>query len=397
MESGLRSRRPQAAAGRTARISQAIAGRDLTALKQLARTGGGLETTRQRRRAWPLLLNFRALTDSGDRTRAHGEEAQLALDVPRARLPDSPELRRGDADAQARREQQLTRVVRAVLRAYPWLSYYQGFHELALVLLCVFGSARPAAEGLRMVALFFVRDAMASSLDHVMQQLRLLYVLLGRCAPRVHARLAALDVPPFFAISWVLTWFAHDVHAFADVCRIFDFLIATPPLQVVYVAAALVCHFEADILALEPDFAAVHSALTQLPARVADWTPVLEHAWRLSEDCSPTKLQHLGACHLPRLSAVNTFDATWMRLDPARPLRFNALVPVCDRHPLADTAEASPAADSHMARVIDLTSTAQKARALAAHYRWPLVVATVASATVLVYAWLLMLQLQLTS
>ncbi|KAJ2317719.1 hypothetical protein IWW51_005295, partial [Coemansia sp. RSA 2702] len=66
MESGLRSRRPQAAAGRTARISQAIAGRDLTALKQLARTGGGLETTRQRRRAWPLLLNFRALTDSGD-------------------------------------------------------------------------------------------------------------------------------------------------------------------------------------------------------------------------------------------------------------------------------------------------------------------------------------------
>ncbi|KAJ1989200.1 GTPase-activating protein gyp8, partial [Coemansia thaxteri] len=150
------------------------------------------------------LLTNQSLTESGDRTTAHADEGQLELDIPRTSLPQSLEYERGEA-ATKRRRAQLGVVVRSVLRSYPWLSYYQGFHELSLTFLSVFGSERPAIEAAKMTALFFVRDAMASNLDHVLQQLQLMYVLLKAVSPEIHAILVELEVPPFFAISWVLT------------------------------------------------------------------------------------------------------------------------------------------------------------------------------------------------
>ncbi|KAJ2456781.1 GTPase-activating protein gyp8 [Coemansia sp. RSA 2424] len=315
---------------------------------------------------------------------------------------------RRDSAATKRRQAQLGTVVRSVLRSYPWLGYYQGFHELALTFLSVFGSERPAIEASKMVALFFVRDAMASNLDHVLQQLQLLYVLLKAISPEIHDLLVELEVPPFFAISWVLTWFAHDLDDFQSICRIFDFLIVSPPMQVVYMAAAMLKRNERDILAYERDFADVHTGLSKLPLKVKEkgWRDIIDDSYHLQADYPATKLQHMGSCHLPRLSVVNTFEATWMRLDPVRPLAFTSLVPCkSGQHPLASAASSSSSAaaprsasnskENRMARVIDLTDTAQKARNLALQHKWPLVVATVASATMLMYAWLFMQQLQI--
>ncbi|KAJ2553631.1 GTPase-activating protein gyp8 [Coemansia sp. RSA 1933] len=406
---------------RSKRIAQAIASVDLTELKQLARTGGGLQTMRNRRRAWPLLLNFRSLTEpAAERSdveketeetgeaAAHPDEPQVALDIVRTSLPRSTEYRKDEA-ATLKRQEQLGKVVGGVLRKYRWLGYYQGFHELALTFLCVFGSERPATEAAKMVALFFVRDAMSSNLDNVLVQLQLLYVLLRAISPDVHALLAELDVPPFFAISWVLTWFAHDVDGLDTMSRIYDFLVVSPPLQVVYMAAALVKRSEGAILRCERDFAVVHTTLAQLPRAVdrRGWRHVIADSFSLERDYPPSKLQHMGACHLPRLSAVNSFEATWRRLDPAQPRAFVGLVPVVNGcHPLVSESAAASArarggagsgraAVNRMARVIDLTSTAQKARDLALQHRWPILFATVASATMVMYAWLLVQQFQM--
>ncbi|KAJ2570828.1 GTPase-activating protein gyp8 [Coemansia sp. RSA 1813] len=403
-----------AAEPRAKRIAQAIASVDLTELKQLARTGGGLQTMRNRRRAWPLLLNFRSLTEPepSDEEKpgesAHPDEPQVALDIVRTSLPKSTEYRKDEA-ATKKRQEQLGNVVCAVLRKYPWLGYYQGFHELALTFLCVFGSERPAAEASKMVALFFVRDAMSSNLDNVLVQLQLLYVLLRTVSPDVHALLAELDVPPFFAISWVLTWFAHDIDGFEDICRIYDFLIVSPPLQIVYMAAALVKRNEHAILACDRDFAIVHTTLAQLPQTVGDgeWRHIIADSYCLERDYPATKLQHMGNSHLPKLSAVNSFEATWRRLDPAQPRAFVGLVPILNGcHPLVSESASAASGSSgggsngravvnRMARVIDLTSTAQKARDLALQHRWPILFATVASATMVMYAWLLVQQFQM--
>ena len=47
------------------------------------------------------------------------------------------------------------------------------------------------------------------------------------------------QVPPFFALSWVLTWFSHDIVRYHHVTRIFDFLLASHPLMVVYLSCAV--------------------------------------------------------------------------------------------------------------------------------------------------------------
>ncbi|KAJ1827623.1 GTPase-activating protein gyp8, partial [Coemansia sp. RSA 2599] len=337
-----------------------------------------------------------------NRSAAHRDEGQVALDIPRTGLPKSLEYRR-DADATRRRQKQLEKVVLTVLRSYPWLSYYQGFHELTMIYVSVFGSERPAIEAAKMTALFFVRDAMSSDLENVLQQLRLLYVLLKMISPEIHDLLTELDVPAFFAISWVLTWFAHDLDDFGAICRIYDFLITMPPMQVVYMAAALIKRNEESILAYERDFAVVHTELTKLPSRTSDWGAIIDDSYYMQIDYPPTKLQHIGKCYLPKMSAVGTYDATWKRLDPVRPLAIESLLPQVRNggHPLASAPTSlSPAADekrrgNRMAGVIDLTDTAQKARNLALEHKWPLMVATVASATMLMYIWLLMQQLQL--
>ncbi|KAJ1890735.1 GTPase-activating protein gyp8 [Kickxella alabastrina] len=383
---------------RAKRISQAISNRDLTTLKLLARTGDGFQTIRLRRRAWPLLLNFRSLTDAGNRAVPHPDEGQLALDILRTSLPQSPEYRR-DASAVKRRQGQLGEVVRAVLRSYPWLSYYQGFHELSLTFLSVFGSERPATEAAKMVSLFLMRDAMSSDLDLVLKQLNLLYSLLETTSPKLHALLTELDVPAFFAISWVLTWFAHDLEEFQDICRIYDFLITMPPMQVIYMAAAMLKRNEEDIIAYDRDFAIIHIGLVKLPGRIRNWHAIIEDSYYMQLEFPPAKLQHMGQIILPKLSAVNTYEATWRRLDPARPMAFESLLPAVrnGRHPLAGNVDLSAEGGriNRMAGVIDLTNSAQKARNLALQHKWPLMVATVASATMLMYAWMLMQQLQI--
>ncbi|KAJ1940844.1 GTPase-activating protein gyp8, partial [Linderina pennispora] len=350
-------------------------------------------TLRLRRRAWPLLLNFRSLTDTDDKQNAHPDEGQVDLDLRRTSLPESSELRR-DPKTTKRRQHQLGTVVRNVLRSYPWLSYYQGYHELALTYLLVFGSEQAAAEAAKMTALFFVRDAMGSNLDHVLQQLQLLYVLLQQTCPKVHRVLTELDVPPFFAISWVLTWFAHDVASFDDICRIFDFLIVSPTMQVVYMAAAVIACRQDDILACERDFAILHTMLTKLPAEITKWDDVIADSYNLELNYPPLKLQHLGNCHLPKLSDVNTYEATWKRLDPVRPVMFTSLVPITNAHPLAPKAKAE-GKENRMAQVIELTNTAHKARELAMQHKWPLLVATVASTTLLMYMWVTMQHLNI--
>lgn len=45
-----------------------------------------------------------------------------------------------------------------------------------------------------------------------LQVLELLYGLLRACDPELAAVLASASLPPFFALSWLITWFAHDVY-----------------------------------------------------------------------------------------------------------------------------------------------------------------------------------------
>lgn len=52
-------------------------------------------------------------------------------------------------------------------------------------------------------------------------------------------RISPVPTLPFFALSWILTLFSHDVDTLGPVQRIFDYLIARNPISAVYLAVAV--------------------------------------------------------------------------------------------------------------------------------------------------------------
>ena len=56
----------------------------------------------------------------------------------------------------------------------------------------------------------------------------------------VYEQLAATEVPPFFALGWFITWFAHSVDDLQQISRLFDLFMAAHPLMPLYVTAIVI-------------------------------------------------------------------------------------------------------------------------------------------------------------
>ena len=70
-------------------------------------------------------------------------------------------------------------------------------------------------------------------------------------------------VPPFFATSWIITWWSHELKDLSQVSRMFDVLISSPPYYNLYLSSAYLLVMSARIQKEECDFALLHSALTK--------------------------------------------------------------------------------------------------------------------------------------
>lgn len=94
--------------------------------------------------------------------------------------------------------------------------YYQGLHDVASVLLLVAGE--PAAfDILCHLATGHLRDATRSSLDPVIELLGLMGPIVAAADPELASYLAKQGLPPFYALSWFITWFSHDLADFGEV------------------------------------------------------------------------------------------------------------------------------------------------------------------------------------
>jgi hypothetical protein len=140
---------------------------------------------------------------------------------------------------------------------------------------CAFAVAAQLAAGpLRA----YMQPTMAATQVH----LELLAQLLAHADPPVHAVLAASGVGGHFALSWLLTLFAHECDALPVLARVLDAVCAAPtPLFPIYLAAALVLTQRAAVLALSPtadgtagsaeppDYSVVYKTLSRLAAGAA--------------------------------------------------------------------------------------------------------------------------------
>lgn len=66
---------------------------------------------------------------------------------------------------------------------------------------------------------------------------------------RFSSHISPVPTLPFFALSWILCLFSHDVDSLEPIQRMFDFLLARNPISAIYLAVAVsepVASFEAD-------------------------------------------------------------------------------------------------------------------------------------------------------
>ena len=183
------------------------------------------------------------------------------------------------------------------------LRYYQGYHDIASIFLSALGGATSvqttvpveggvsslqddvsniqeahtaaasmgltlACQVLQQVSRSHCRDAMRSNFNQLNAALRLIIMpLTAAFDAEVHSHLYDCEMEPFFALSWIITWFSHDVRDTSVVKRLFDFFVSSHPLMSVYMSVAMMIHplNRIEILSTDCDFASVHNVLADLP------------------------------------------------------------------------------------------------------------------------------------
>ncbi|KAH6631649.1 rab-GTPase-TBC domain-containing protein [Chaetomium tenue] len=279
-------------------ILEACSQRDLDALRALAQSPGGFLADSIRQRAWPVLLglpadnpktgsspNGTASVPAWESLPRHRDEDQVQLDVNRSFIY-YPEHQ---TEAQlAHAKTLLSSLIVSVLRTHPYLCYFQGYHDIAQVLLLTLPPPLHQPS-LTHLSLFHIRDFMLPSLAPAIAQLRLLPDILRLADPALWRHLSGTE--PFFALSGTLTMYAHDVTTQGEIARLFDALLAAPdPAFSVYLFAAIVRARRAELFDTPPDEPEMlHSILSKLPVPL-DLEGLIAQAVRLQAEFPPERL-----------------------------------------------------------------------------------------------------------
>ncbi|CEP64926.1 GTPase-activating protein GYP8 LALA0_S15e00518g [Lachancea lanzarotensis] len=262
-------------------ILSALVHDDLATLLSLGRSKDGFVKHELRRPLWLKVLKSRLSLDlygeigkDGVELAPHSDEHQVSLDVKRSF---------GDVQDSATKtflRQALEQAVVRVLRTFPQLCYYQGYHDVVAVFVLVFmhtqraddeanlsdstTSETPSTdnsdfheamssssistklsddsvlsidsqqlfESVAIFTLLYLRDFMMKSLTFTIDQLALIPTMIKKKDPQLYKTFQLNEIDPFFALSSVLTLFSHDLRpqsneSMSIVFQIFDLVIAS--------------------------------------------------------------------------------------------------------------------------------------------------------------------------
>ncbi|KAH6687949.1 GTPase-activating protein gyp10 [Plectosphaerella plurivora] len=279
MERSAHSERPENAAEdeyrsrKRAEILDACRWKLVGALETLGESRGGFLDDELRAMAWPILLG---VSDGSEKPHSeeaddedaswkslarHKDEEQVQLDVNRAFIY----YPRDQTDAElARRKSELSDLIVSVLRRYPYLCYFQGYHDICQVFLLVLPSAALRSRLVARLSVLRIRDFMLTTLEPTVAQLRLIPDILGAADVSLRRHLSGTE--PFYALAGTLTMYAHDVQAYGDIARLFDVLLVREPVFSVYMFAQIVLDRRDELFEqAEEDPSMLHLILSKMP------------------------------------------------------------------------------------------------------------------------------------
>ncbi|GJC88266.1 GTPase-activating protein gyp10 [Colletotrichum liriopes] len=254
--------------GKTEDIIEACRWRNIEALKGLAGTRGGFLTDTLRRKAYSESFKDTAAAANEENGSwkdlpRHRDEEQVALDVNRAFIyyPNH----QNDTELE-KNKSELSDLIVEVLRRYPYLCYFQGYHDICQVFMLVL-EPRWRARLVSRLSVLRIRDFMLTNLEPTVAQLRLIPDILQAADPKLKRHLAGTE--PFYALAGTLTMYAHDIQAYGDIARLFDILLVREPVFSVYMFAQIVLNrrdelFDND----EDDPSMLHLILSKVPQKM---------------------------------------------------------------------------------------------------------------------------------
>ncbi|CAB3990474.1 TBC1 domain family member 20, partial [Paramuricea clavata] len=241
---------------------------------------------------------------------------QVNLDVKRSQRRFPPNLR---VSRRTALQHQVINVIMRVLCRNPELHYYQGYHDVAVTLVLVTGEDLATAL-LEQISLHQLRDFMDHNMERTSQMLALIHAIIEVADPELERFLRRSDVGHMFALSWLITWFAHVVNDPDSIFRIFDFFLGTHPLMPIYLGAALVISHRNELLSCECEMSAVHHFLCSLPQHIPQsLEQLIEEAHDLFKKYPPQKLESASKRYLKESSAVRIHDTFVKELSNQRP------------------------------------------------------------------------------
>ncbi|KAF9885803.1 hypothetical protein FE257_012385 [Aspergillus nanangensis] len=276
--------------------------RDFDALVSYATSEGGLLRDDIRQLAWPILLQCdrepEGLETWNDLP-PHADEDQVQLDVNRSFVyyPHCPEEELNS------KKTELGCVIKQVLRHYPMLCYFQGYHDIVQVLFLVLGGQK-AASAITQISLFRIRDYMLPSLSPTIKHLHLIPAIIETSDTELRHHLGGIK--PFFALAATLTLYAHDIQEYGDIARLFDFLLAREPVVSIYLFAAIILSRKKELLEIpaeEPEM--LHFTLSKLPCPLGLET-LISDAVQLFKDHPPESLPYGAWNRIPWCSVLKT-------------------------------------------------------------------------------------------
>lgn len=284
-----------------AAVSEALRCNDLSRLQLLARGPGGLARTLDRAAIWRRFLGIPApraaapedqvepvlsdplLNHSSQDFLAfndlppHKDEPQVMLDIRRlftilshlnafnleSNSSYTAILSLDDIEAMRKR---LFCLITRVLRTYPSLNYYQGYHDVASVVLfvcndCPNSSDDDAFVMLEKLTLLHLRDFMISDISLTINHLKLIPLVLQHADPFLFALISRTsnsymstdgtyyDYKFLPALLSILTLYSHDLSNFNHLLEVFDLVLSYNSVAVsVYLYAAALIYFKPRIL-----------------------------------------------------------------------------------------------------------------------------------------------------
>jgi len=158
----------------------------------------------------------------------------------------------------------LSDLIVAVLRYYPYLCYFQGYHDICQVFLLVLPTPALRALLVSRLSILRIRDFMLTNLEPTVAQLRLIPDILAAADPSLRLHLS--DTEPFYALAGTLTMYAHDIQGYGDIARLFDVLLTREPVFSVYMFAQIVLARRDELFEqADDDPSMLHLILSKLP------------------------------------------------------------------------------------------------------------------------------------